>query len=444
MATFIFQGKVLNDPEWSSAPNLVFGLGEVVDVDLRLYLNDDFTGTITHDASTDDLPAGLEIVDMRYLRGTVTAVDSNIYRRVKFIASNGLVSVTSGEFLMATIGYHTWMSPAVTNLENDESIDQFVGRAFQIGDGIKFDAKFQLQKTGSVWTVLKPRLSLPVATSSPSNVIGQGIGYGGSEHKFFETLFGSNVVNEGNITGAATIAAATIHNGTVYIGRNGGLILTLNPTTRVATEYVDTGNHVWDALASHNGTLYGWNSSTNQRLYSIASSGATAIGNDQNIGIFGMASVGGVLYGSGGTGLRTINTSDSTTTNVGNYSPGANVHTLFSIGSKLYGTDSSSPYEIWEINTATAAVTKVSNVSQPMGGSFVLNDKLYTILNNSTTLYSLELNVPPLTSVDFSGPDYTSALATCELQSNLIQVNVEKLQRDSGTVLVNISGSYEK
>ena len=48
-------------------------------------------------------------------------------------------------------------------------------------------------------------------------------------------------------------------------------------------------------------------------------------------------------------------------------------------------------------------------------------------------------------SVNFEGVDYTTAIAQCELvASSLIQVNIEKLQRNDGDAFISISGSYKK
>ena len=344
------------------------------------------------------------------------------------------------------INYHEW-TPTITNLKSGETVDMITGNAFEIGGGVQFTAQFRAQNTG-IWTIMKPRLSLPVAAASPSRVVGGGQGYGGSENKFITQLFADDPVSEGDISGATNIRSATVHDGTIYIGRTSGRINTLNLSTRVATLYGDFGGQFWEAMKSHDGNLYTYDTTQNQRmLHRIESaSTATPIGNDTGIVIVGMASLDGTLWGWSATDrLYSINTTTGALTQVGSTAPSAtNIQSLVRIDNKLYGSNNASPYELYEINTATAALTEVERFTIGIGSMFVVDGVLYGIEANGVALYSFNLNIPPILSVDFEGDDYTSAIAQCEEQSNLIQVNVEKLQRNDSDAFISISGSYKK
>ena len=91
------------------------------------------------------------------------------------------------------VAYHEW-TPTITNFQTNEVVESIVGNALETGDGIFFDAQFVAKRSDTdEWTLMKPRLSLPVAAADvavgPTRMVGGGQGYGGSEQKFFETLF---------------------------------------------------------------------------------------------------------------------------------------------------------------------------------------------------------------------------------------------------------------
>ena len=63
---------------------------------------------------------------------------------------------------------------------------------------------------------------------------------------------------------------------------------------------------------------------------------------------------------------------------------------------------------------------------------------------DTNNLEYLDLYDPPIMSVDFSGDDYTTAIANIIEASNLIELEIEKLQRNDSPVFINFSGSYKK
>ena len=63
---------------------------------------------------------------------------------------------------------------------------------------------------------------------------------------------------------------------------------------------------------------------------------------------------------------------------------------------------------------------------------------------DDNNLEYLDLYDPPLTAVDFSGDTYTTAIANIIEASNLIELEIEKLQRNDSPVFINFSGSYKK
>ena len=446
--------------EWSVIPDFDYSVGDDVDIDLWQYLPSQFDGTVTRKIGTDQLPPDLSIVESRYLRGEVTEVSN---RDITLVATQGGVSVDSPEFniVVEDMAYHEW-DATITNLETGETLDQFVGHAFESGNGVLFFAKFRVQNTAE-WTTVNPRLSLPVAAvGSPEKLVGGGQGYGGSEQKEVKS-FGGSATNLGSITsdiaGSYSILTdITIHNNQYYVSFSveGNYISlgTFNLSTRVFSEYGDYRDSTFDitrftSIISSGGVLYVWaqrNSpnSHESRLMSVDStSELTDIStNYSSVDISSMVEVGGVVYGIGDNNtLYSVNLSTGALTSIGTISD-TNIHSLVEIDGVLYGADASSPYELYRIRTDTATIEEIYRFAVAPDAMFYENEKLYFF--DGLTFYSTEMDTPPLSGLDFEGEDYTTAIAQCVLESSLIEVQIEKLQRGDGDVFINISGSYEK
>ena len=162
---------LIRDLRWGSLPEgFVTAKSEFIDIDMRQYLPDWFTGDISLHSTSDSAPGGMSVANNRYWRGTLTEVLSNIHADLVFQATQGGATIVSGTWEMATLAYGDW-TPNITNLSSGQSVNQIKGRYWQIGDGVHFQVKMRLQNSG-IWTVMKPRMSLPVVTTSPSDVVG--------------------------------------------------------------------------------------------------------------------------------------------------------------------------------------------------------------------------------------------------------------------------------
>ena len=369
-----------------------------------------------------------------------------------------------------------WKNPTVTNLEEDMAVDMFVGNATETEGIVRFDAEFRLGYTDNdvSWGTASPRLTLPIESSNPSRVVGTGAGYGGSECKYFHS-FSEDVVAEDNITfGGRTsatdrgsnianniYAGTTDDDGTVYIG-GFNHIYTLNLDTLDATIYAENvalpnylthspGTIGWEvnALAWHDDTLYAtWGLDfytvspgvSQYRAYPI--SGLDFSSSEA----FGLHSFDGTLYYVATKEFGTIDTTTNTanlitTLDLTNRGYTQGINTLFSYDGILYGVNRDVLYEFTDITTG--AVRIIHELPLDFHGSFVSDGRVY-FLNTPWNLHSIDLTSRLISSVDFRGETYTTAIGQIAKNGSLIQVNIDKMQCNTSPVLLSISGSYKK
>ena len=240
-----------------------------------------------------------------------------------------------------------------------------------------------------------------------------------------------------------------------------------------------------------NGTLYALDVNDDIRSVNRTTGATTVVNNNLSVGTpYAITAHNGDLWVMGSSGLFQVdggNLSADTGTEIGNISF-AQSETLVSFNGNLYYWKRSSDRAWFQINTTTGAITLVGQDTGITSGysATVKDGKVFMIANNASgtdifcftditgtaeqfgdfmpasqdsiawhdgdkrmyyedngNLEYLDLYDPPIKSVDFSGDDYTSAIAQCVLSSSRIEVQVEKLQRNDGDAFVNISGSYE-
>ena len=498
---------LIRDLRWGSLPEgFVTAKSEFIDIDMRQYLPDWFTGDISLHSTSDSAPGGMSVANNRYWRGTLTEVLSNIHADLVFQATQGGATIVSGTWEMATLAYGDW-TPNITNLSSGASVNQIKGRYWQIGDGVHFQVKMRLQNSG-IWTLANFRMSLPVTTTSPSDVVGGGQGYGGSEQKSIlnnETL-DANLLGSSGFGVGETNPRALAWDGTDLwmVGTTRDRLIRLNRTTGVGTELGTAGVGVGEtnpiALA-WDGTDLWTVGGTRRRL--IRLNRTTGVGTELGTADFGVGETVPAALAWDGTDLWMVGQTRRRLTRL-NRTTGVGTE----LGTSGFGVSETTPFalafdgtDLWmvgttrdrlirlnrttgvgtELGTAGVGVSETNPIALAWDGTDLwmvgtTRDRLIRL--NRTTGVGTELGtagfgvgetvplalafdgtdlwtvgttreqligliVELVQSVDFEGEDYTTAIARCILSSNLIELQVEKLQRNDGDAFVNISGSYE-
>ena len=460
---FSFNSQVLR---WLNLPDMFFSVSEDVDIDLRDYVKPDrFNGTITRKVGTDQLPPDLSIVSGRYLRGEVT---EEVNRTIQFVATEDGVSVDSPEFdiTVEDMAYSEWTNPTISNLVSGETLDQFKGHIFTSGDGVLFFAEFRVRKT-SDWTTIDPRLTLPVATTSPSRMMGGGQGYGGSETKFDLTksdeliwvldntdkriyvidLDGNSVSSRDIVlidsvfTGVGSLVGCVYIDGCLYV-YIAGTAYCLDATTGERISANDISGLDFSAGFTYDGTdLINYRLVTDAahqiRAYNL-STGNEVTSKRVNSPVDMDHAIGAIAYGNGyywiadttDDEIVCVDPSNGNEVAANTFSTSTSIAIagMFYRNGFLYAAELRSGSEtIGRYNASTGAresvATLPSFIDAPQG---------------------MALSPDKAIAVNFEGNDYTTAIAQCSLQGNLIQVNIEKMQRNNGDTFISISGSYEK
>ena len=368
-----------------------------------------------------------------------------------------------------------WDDPTVTNLGTGMAVDMFVGDATEAGGLVKFNAKFQIgyAEENTNWVTASPRLSLPIASGNPSRMVGTGTGYGGSVYKTFrsfsETVLESGLITDNGGTLRHITSATTDDDGTIYLGALSN-VYTLNLGTRQATLYAENVGSTavkWPltGLAWHDDTLYASGGPGTEYFYSVTDSSHTEIGQtftDLDLHgdhrVLGLESHDGVLYFTADSAVPedrlplfgTIDVSTGVGTDVLQNSgvpigEEGYMATLFSYNGDLYTVlRNSYPQLIMKfIFLSLGAAQPIYELRHNFSSSFIVGDQIYFI-SDASGLFSTDFSTPPISSIDFRGETYTTAIGQVEQEGNLIQVNIEKMQCNTSPVLLSISGSYKK
>ena len=353
---------------------------------------------------------------------------------------------------LAGVNFHEWDSPNITNAD-DFTLDQFIGNAIEVGNGVKFEGQFRFTKDdGELWTIANPRLELPVP-ATPTRMTGGGQGYGGSEQKFFDTQ-GMEHIDIGAM--GATIQDMTVLDGTLYALDTGDDIRTVNRTTGATTE-VNNSLSVGTpySMTAHDGDLWVAGS---QGLFqvdgdNIATDTGTEIGDLSFSGFAdeSLLSFNGNLYywETSDDHWYQINEVTGATTQVGQSGMGIGITSVYSTtvkdGKVFMVAGIGTTYEIYCFTDIEGTAEQFGDFTVDQNDSLAWHDgdqRMY--FEDQNNLEYIDLYDPPIMSVDFSGDDYTTAIANIIEASNLIELEIEKLQRNDSPVFINFSGSYKK
>lgn len=478
---------------WEAIPDQVLRVGEAFLLDLNDYLPTGIHAAVTRKAGSGTLPEGLTLVN-GVLSGVPTTVLDTIWTRPVFLATAGTISVESDEVNMATLAQGDW-TPTVTGLEAEETVTWQAGKYWQIGSSVQFQGKFAASHSG-LWTTMAPKLSLPVASTAPSDVLGAAAGYGGSQQKFV----GARVSDlSGDLWQFSSslyyFSGAAVVDGVIYLCRDKWTSLGGNPNPNMYTltpndlgqldadttpaAYDGFTGHRFSCMAYHDDNLYavGVNATHTQgalfrlTLSDTQSSRVTAVVSSTNYYIsthIGMESFEDKLYilvdnsFSSRLFLYEVDTSTGTLTNRGRVGQ-ANRYNFYSFAETLFAYNGKLHFIsrgiLYEINiTSGSSLNSVSEVASLDTGRLraaaawhleeSLGDRVYFIRGEFETAqylrYFHEEVIYEELSIDFHGTEYTTSVGQCVLSDdNLIQVEFEKLQQGDGDALIQVTGSYE-